>query len=82
MSQDPKDLLRACAESLLNAVNHLENRTPQQATTQATSQRNQSSNVPRQSSVEEHRNLLGYRPPTATRSSNRQPPSKHMVVTT
>ena len=90
MSQDPKDLLRACAESLLNAVNHLENRTPQQATTQATSQattqatsqRNQSSNVPRQSSIEEHRNLFGYRPPTVTRSSNRQPPSKRMVVTT
>ena len=71
-------------------MNHLENRTPRQATTQATSQattqatsqRNQSSNVPRQNSIEEHRNLFGYQPPTVTKSSNRQPPSKRMVVTT
>jgi hypothetical protein len=46
MSQDPKDLLRACAESLLNAVSHLENRTTsQQASTQATSQVTNSSSV-------------------------------------
>ena len=100
MSQDPKDLLRACAESLLNAVSHLENRTTsQQASTQATSQvtnsnsvtqsnrsqqlqGNQSSNSSRQSPIEEHRNLFGYRPPSATRNSNRQPPSKHKMVTT
>ena len=67
-------------------MNHLENRTPQQAnsqaTTQATNQRNQSSNVPKQNSIEEHRNLFGYQPPTVTRSSNRQPPSNRMVVTT
>lgn len=99
MSQDPKDLLRACAENLLNAVSHLENRTSQQATTQANSQGtnsnstivsnrsqqlqgNQTSNVPRQSAIEEHRNLFGYRPPSMTRStgSNRQPPSKRKIV--
>ena len=113
MSQDPKDLLRACAESLLNAVSHLENRTSQQNTTQAASQasitqatseavsqtasqvtnsnsvinrsqqwQKRSPTVPRQSSIEEHRNLFGYRPPTVTRTSHRQPPSKRRMVTT
>ena len=97
MGQDPNDLLRACAENLLNAVSHLENSTSQQATTQATRQGtnsnslivsnrsqqlqgNPTSNVPRQTAIEEHRNLFGYRPPM-TRSSNRQPPSKCKIVT-
>ena len=77
MSQDPKDLLRACADNSLNAVSHLENSMSQQATTQATRQGtnsnstivsnrsqqlqgNPTSNVPRQTAIEEH---FGYRPP-------------------
>ena len=38
--------------------------------------------MPRQSSIEEYTNLFGYRPPTVTRSSNRQPPAKPKMVTT
>jgi hypothetical protein len=99
MSQDPKDLLRACAQSLMNAVSNLENRTSPQASRQEASrevaisnsvtesnssqqqlQANRSTNAP--SPIEEHRNLFGYRPPSVTRNSNRQPPSKRRMVTT
>jgi hypothetical protein len=43
-------------------------------------QANRSTNAP--SPIEEHRNLFGYRPPSVTRNSNRQPPSKRRMVTT
>ena len=68
---DPKGLLRQCAQSLLNAVNRLENSTPGWIT----------STTHQVSAAEEHRNLFGYRPPCQSRSSNRPPPCIIMMAT-
>ena len=90
MSEDPKGLLRQCAENLLNAVTRLENASAESTSPQApstpTSTSNSARNTPqlmaRRTPAEEHRNLFGYRPPCASRSSNRPPPSKRRMVTT
>ena len=80
---DPKGLLRECAQSLLNAVNRLENSTPgAPSTTEQPSTTNITSTAHQVSAAEEHRNLFGYRLPCLSRSSNRPPPPKRRMVAT
>ena len=89
--EDTKNLLKSCAENLMNAVSRLENRLqdhprPEQ---QLPTSSNQES-IP--SVSEEHRRLFGYRPPSSSRaacsstpgsSANRtQLAPKRRVVTT
>lgn len=59
MGDDTKNLLKTCAENLLNAVSRLENRS-----------QDQNEQVPAAASSssvsDEHRRLFGYRPPSST----------------
>ena len=76
--EETKNLLKSCAENLLNAVSRLENRPQVSAPV-----------VPVVPVVEEHRRLFGYRPPNNSRASSstsfrngKQPAPKHRVVAT
>jgi hypothetical protein len=85
MSEDPKGLLRQCAENLLNAVTRLESGSGESTSPQATStphSTNTTQPMVRRTPAEEHRSLFGYRPPSASRSNNRPPPPKRRMVTT
>ena len=69
-------LLRQCAENLLNAT-CLENasaestspQAPSTPTSKSSSARNAPQPMARRTAAEEHRDLFGYRPPCASRSS-------------
>lgn len=76
--EETKNLLKSCAENLLNAVSRLANR-PQVSSPVA----------PVVPVAEEHRRLFGYRQPNNSRASSstssrngKQPAPKHRVVTT
>lgn len=76
--EETKNLLKSCAENLLNAVSQIENR-PQVSEPTA----------PVLPVVEEQRRLFGYRPPKNSRASSstsfrngKQPAPKHRVVAT
>ena len=72
---DPKGLLRQCTQSLLNAVNRLENNSMPGEPVSISEQTSTTNTITRTthqvSAAEEHRNLFGYRPPCQSRSSNR-----------
>ena len=82
--EETKNLLKSCAENLLNAVSRLENR-PQGSSPMAPV----TPVAPMVPVVEEHRRLFGYRPPNNCRASSstnsrngKQPAPKRRVVAT
>ena len=82
--EETKNLLKSCAENLLNAVSRLENR-PQGSSPMAPV----TPVAPMVPVVEEHRRLFGYRPPNNSRASSstnsrngKQPAPKRRVVAT
>ena len=75
---DTKNLLKSCAENLLNAVSRLENRPQENRSSQGQGQE------AAPSVAEEHRRLFGYRAPNNSNScrNGRQPAPKRRLVTT
>ena len=82
--KETKTLLKSCAENLLNAVSHLENRPQVSSTVDPVAPV-----APVVPVVEEHRRLFGHRPPNNNRASSstssrnrKQSASMHRVVAT
>ena len=71
--EETKNLLKSCAENLLNAVNRLENRPPDSTPV-----------APVEPVVEEHRRLFSFRPPKNNSRNGKQPllaPKRRKVAT-
>lgn len=83
--EETKNLLKSCAENLLNAVSRLENRP--QVSSSVTPVAAVVPVAPVVPVVEEHRRLFGYRPPNNSRASTsskngKQPAPKRRIVAT